>query len=73
MNTFSQKENFDTDYKMMKEGLEEVKRYAKTFNLKIAIPYKIGCGIAKGDWEKVYKIIEEVFSDYEVTLYRLEV
>ena len=73
MNMFSQKENFDTDYEAMKVALEEIKKYAKEFKLSIAIPYKIGCGIANGDWNKVYKIIEEVFSDYEITLYRLEV
>ncbi len=71
MNMFSQKENFDTDYEAMRIGLETIKKYAKDFNLSIAIPYGIGCGIANGDWKKVYKIIEEVFSDYDVTLYRL--
>lgn len=73
MNMFSQKENFDTDYEAMKTALEEIKQYAKDFNLSIAIPYGIGCGIANGDWDKVYKIIEEVFYDYDVTLYKLEV
>ena len=73
MNMFSQKTNFDTDYEMMKMALEEIKEYAKSFNLTICMPYGIGCGIAKGDWNIVYKIIEEVFSDYNVTLYKLEV
>lgn len=72
MNMFSQKENFDTDYEMMQIALEEIKKYATSFNLSVAIPYGIGCGIANGDWNIVYKIIEEVFSDYDVTLYRLE-
>lgn len=72
MNMFSQKENFDTDYEMMKMALEEIKEYAKRFNLTVAIPYGIGCGIANGDWKKVYRIIQEVFIDYDVTLYRLE-
>lgn len=72
MNMFSQKENFDTDYEMMKVALEEIKKYAISFNLSVAIPYGIGCGIANGDWNIVYKIIEEVFSNYDVTLYRLE-
>lgn len=72
MNMFSQKENFDTDYEAMKIALEEIKEYAKSFKLSVAIPYGIGCGIANGDWNIVYKIIEEVFNDYDVTLYRLE-
>lgn len=72
MNMFSQKENFDTDYEAMKIALEEIKEYAKSFKLSVAIPYGIGCGIANGDWNIVHKIIEEVFNDYDVTLYRLE-
>ena len=71
-NIFSQKPNFDTDYKAIEKCLEYVKLWASNNDLSIAIPYGIGCGIANGDWKKVYKIIEEVFSDYDVTLYRLE-
>ena len=72
-NMFSQKPNFNTDYEAMKKALTYIKRWAENNNLSIAMPYGIGCGIANGDWNKVYKIIEEVFSDYEVTLYKLEV
>lgn len=71
-NIFSQKENFDTDYENMEIALEQVKNFANKYNMSVAIPYGIGCGIANGDWEKVYKIIEKVFSDYAITLYRLE-
>ena len=71
-NIFSQKPNLDTDYEMMERALNWVKRKAIDFKLSVAIPYGIGCGIANGDWNIVYKIIEEVFSDYDVTLYKLE-
>lgn len=71
-NLFSQKPNFDTDYEVMKKGLEQIKEVAKKNNLSIAIPYGIGCGIANGNWNEVYKIVDEVFSNYKVTLYRLE-
>lgn len=70
-NMFSQKPNFDTDYEAMRHALDYIKRWASNNNLSIAIPYKIGCGIANGDWNKVFKIIEEVFNDYDVTLYKL--
>lgn len=70
-NMFSQKENFDTDYEAMKKALTYIKKWAENNNLSICMPYGIGCGIANGDWSKVYKIIEEVFSDYDVTLYKL--
>lgn len=72
VNMFSQKPNFDTDYEVMKEALYNIKGFAKDTKRSIAIPYRIGCGIANGKWEKVYKIIEEVFSDYEVSLYKLK-
>lgn len=72
-NLFSQKQNFDTDYENMKKGLEYIKLWAKNTNKTISIPYKIGCGIANGDWNIVYKIIEDVFTDYECILYKLEV
>lgn len=72
MNMFSQKPNFDTDYEAMKKALIYIKKWAENNNLSIAMPYGIGCGIANGDWNKVYEIIEEVFSDYEVSLYRLK-
>lgn len=71
-NMFSQKENFDTDYLNMDIALTYIKEFAQKNNLSIAIPYGIGSGIARGDWNKVYKIIEEVFSDYDVTLYKLK-
>lgn len=72
MNMFSQKENFDTDYEMMKVALNYIKQWAENNNLSICMPYNIGCGIANGNWNKVYKIISDIFSDYEVTLYKLE-
>lgn len=72
MNMFSQKENFETDYKAIEKGLTDIKEFAINNKLSVCMPYGIGCGIANGDWNKVYKIIEEVYRDYEVTLYRLE-
>jgi len=45
---------------------------AKKNNLSIAIPYGIGCGLAGGKWDIVYDIIEEVFNDYDVVIYRKE-
>ena len=70
---FSQKPNFDTDYIAMEKCLRYIKMWAENNDLSIAIPYGIGCGIANGDWNIVYKIIEKVFNDYDVTLYKLEV
>ena len=67
-NIFSQKENFDTSYLNMEIALRQIKNYAKTYNLSVCIPYGIGCGIANGEWDKVYKII----FDYDIALYKLD-
>jgi hypothetical protein len=48
-----------------------VKRKKWIDNDSIALPYNLGCGLASGDWNIVYKIIEEVFNDYDVTIYKL--
>lgn len=61
-----------TDYKKLKIGLKKVCKYAKENNLSVALPYKIGCGLAGGNWNIVYKIIDSVFEDYEVTMYEFK-
>lgn len=60
-----------TNYKALRESLEGILTIAKEFNDTIALPYNLGCGLAGGDWNIVYKIIEEVFVDYDVTIYKL--
>ncbi|MBP3464098.1 MAG: macro domain-containing protein [Clostridia bacterium] len=71
-NIFSQDENFNTDYIMFRHCLRELVYIAKEFNLKIAMPYGIGCGIANGDWNIVRKIIIEESRRSKITLYKLE-
>lgn len=70
-NMFSQMPDFKTDYEAMKKALTKIKDMAKDLKLSVCMPYKIGCGIANGNWEMVEQIIADVFADYEVTLYRL--
>lgn len=38
----------------------------------IAMPYKIGCVRGGADWDTVYKMIDEIFKDYRVELWRLD-
>lgn len=59
-----------TDYKALEEALFSLKVSAKDHNKSVAIPFAIGCGLAGGSWDIVYKIIENVFDDYDVTLYK---
>lgn len=51
-----------TNYDALKQAFEDI---SKTYHNKIiAIPYLMGCARGGGDWNIVYKIIEEVFADY---------
>jgi len=56
------------NYSAIHMAMSEVKDYAKERGLSIAIP-KIGAGLAGGDWNEIEKILNEVFSDYDVTVY----
>lgn len=38
----------------------------------VAFPYKIGCGLGGANWEIIEKMIDIVFKDYGVFLYKLE-
>ena len=44
----------------------------KGHSLRIAMPYKIGCVRGGANWNEVYAIIEEVFIDCNVELWRLD-
>lgn len=58
------------DYDAVRTSMGKVKEFAKSKGLSVAIP-KIGAGLAGGDWETIEKILQEVFSDYDVTVYYL--
>jgi len=64
-NLFSQK-GMTTDYMALRSCLQAVKKTAEKSNLSVAIPYKMGCGIAHGDWNTVEEIIKEVFEDSDI-------
>ena len=65
-------EGLQTDYDMLEKGLKEVKQFADEHNLTVAIPYKIGCGLANGDWSIVEQIIDKIFDPEKTNIYRLE-
>lgn len=58
------------DYDAIRLCMMKVKDYAMDKGLTIAAP-KIGAGLAGGDWDVIEKIMEEVFSDYDITIYYL--
>ncbi len=60
-----------TDYEALATSLAGILCIAKMVgNDTIAIPYEIGCGLGGGDWNIVYKIIEDIFVDYDVAIYK---
>lgn len=69
-NCFSQRVNFETDYVALKKCCERVIDFMKTHSLRsAAIPFNYGCGIANGDWNKVYTIFEKAFEKSFLQLY----
>lgn len=65
-------ENRHTDYDALKEALLNLKAFCKGMNIiEIGIPYKLGCGLAGGDWDGVvYPMLQELFDkDSTITLY----
>lgn len=42
------------------------------FGAKIAMPYKIGCVRGGANWEEVYQIIDNIFRDCNIELWRLD-
>ena len=50
-----------TRYGEMKRCLIDIRSKAKLEGKRVYIPYKIGCGIAGGDWGMVQSIIKDVF------------
>lgn len=54
-----------TDYFALKRGLEHIAVVSKQTNLPVYLPYKIGCGLAGGDWNKVQDIIKSTMTDVD--------
>lgn len=55
-----------TDYKAFRSSVRQMRRILQATllrDLDIYLPYKIGCGLAGGDWETVLAIIEEELPD----------
>lgn len=64
-----------TDYDALQECLNHVLMFA--FNgwdrkPTIAFPYKMACCRGGGDWDIVYKMIEDNFKDFDVEIWRLD-
>lgn len=64
-----------TNYAALTDAFERLDSQLSMLELRkpmsVAIPYGIGCGLGGGDWNVVFKIIEETLKFREVTIYRL--
>lgn len=65
-----------TDYEAFEKGLNAVlSSFVPMFSVKynkIGMPYKIGCGLAGGDWNIVYSIIEKCSIKHGVDIWLYE-
>ena len=64
--TDSRKLNYEALYTAMELALKDA--ILKNIT-SIAIPFNIGCGLAGGNWNIVYVMIQEVFKNYKGTVY----
>lgn len=53
-----------TNLESLYSCFQELKTFALTYDMTIAMPYKIGCVRGGADWNVVYEMIQEVFNDY---------
>lgn len=58
------------DYDGIRLSMERLLKFAKDKGLSVAIP-KIGAGLAGGDWTVIEKILKEIFTNYDITIYYL--
>lgn len=59
-----------TNYKALHLALKKLAGYSKSINKTVALPWGMGSKDAGGDWRIVYNMIDIVFKDYKVVLYK---
>lgn len=69
-NCFSQDWNFATDYDALRACVQKVNDFMNSNGYRtVAFPYHYGCGIAEGNWERVFDIICSVLNDKIIKIY----
>ena len=58
--------------KQLESALEQLGNFARTTGYSVALPWKLSCGIAGGDWDEVQRIIERNMEDVDCVIYRRE-
>lgn len=54
----------------LEKALKSLAKLAKSMEWSVALPFKLSCGICGGDWDTVYKMIEETMDGVECVIYR---
>lgn len=57
-----------TNVESLKQALSELARFCIEGKYKVAMPYKIGCARGGADWDRVSRIIEEIFTDIDIDI-----
>ena len=61
-----------TKYDKLESAIDKFLNYAKENNVnlsKVGVPYKMGCGLAGGDWDIVLKILNRQSEKHDVDIY----
>ena len=61
-----------TDMDALRHCFIQLNKWAAEENYTIAMPYKIGCGRGGAKWTEVKKLMEEIFVDADVELWKPE-
>ena len=61
-----------TDINALRKCFENLRSYAVLENMSIAMPYKIGCVRGGANWEEVYQMINDIFENCNIELWRLD-
>ena len=69
-NTYSTSNKVFTDYNAFRECLECMRDDFGNYSM--AIPYLIGCCRGGGNWNRIYRMIEEILGDCDVTIYEYD-
>lgn len=57
-----------TDEDAVLAALTRLAAYARSRNLNVALPYKMGCNLGGGDWNVIEALIAQAFHDYPVVI-----
>ena len=68
--SYGRDEKCYTDIHALSEACKKIAGKVKLGNT-IAMPYRIGCGLAGGDWGKVVDVLTDVFQEHILTLYKV--